>query len=511
MFSQYNPGALIINNKKFSEPATAALVDAMLIELHRLPEPKVILMEEANVKDEEVVICMQREMLYIDFINPQDGNNQKRYAGTKHLNTCVLAYVYSDSDNLLVHIDNTQPDLKEPLQKFKNKNDLKVILIGANPKDLLSKGNVINTLINLLNVCTNLNISMTIASQKLFERNLLLDEDKYGYVYSTLMDKANLIVRKYFKTPFAKNRFPVAEKINELKHGKVGKLLCNEKLASRIILAQWIYSENKDGQTFKAEIDNWIKTFAPNVETFYQHFDTLFSPRGFQILNYMHNIVQFYASVRLTYCAFDLVTKVVSILPRLIYTPNEAARILNHESEGSSNPYFYSVSNIGRDFVPKMSPMFYAKCRKMLNLITNDTISEEDFIQEFGIGKHRKDLIPTLYEFILQVAKKSPVSFTFFPPRTVQDMNYREDKEPHDSTALNKLNLLTNQKFILKFRSESRVVDALLTCTTHAELVNIQQQLTNFQVENTVLRDNTICVPGMNLSYTRDQITAAQK
>lgn len=114
---------LIINKILYRAPLNRSLFDALLDALNTLPNPELVPMEIANIKQGQLPLFMQREMLYIDRTNPR---HTTRYVGTKSVDSCVIAYFYNDIEHLTIHFDHKfDVDLAPVLAKLHDKQNLK--------------------------------------------------------------------------------------------------------------------------------------------------------------------------------------------------------------------------------------------------------------------------------------------------------------------------------------------------------------------------------------------------
>lgn len=499
---------LIILNKSFNEELNPQNISHIMRALYMLPEPEVIPMEEANVSANEAVICLQREMLYIDSASPKKGLEEKKYAGTKLLNTCVLLYLYSNSDHLLVHIDHLKPDLNESLQRFKNKDDLKAILVGGNPYDHSSQHTIQNSLNALLELCKKSGVTITLVSQKLLERNITIDSDKYGMCYSLLIEKANLLTQQFFDTNLDVDRFPPQQSIAGFKEIKFDKPGCNIQLANIILTLNPTHGNTHEHHEIKMRIDGWIRKFIHNIDIFYQCLDGLFSPKGFETLHRICTWLSLYPQIRLSEPAFDLITKKIVIMPAHIYCANESARVLRCllGLEADKKSYVYCISDAGQNYQPKLGVDFIEALNKHIPEAANGKLTEDELLMKLG-HSDRDDLLLIFHRANREI-NKTPTTFTFFHPRNISDIGYREGHTT--SFGLQTLNHLTEKEFVLKIRSLSGIADAILTCSNNDEVLSIQACLDAYKIDHINIGEKTICVPAINLDLVRNQIQAAK-
>jgi len=159
--------------------ALTALSD-IINAIRNLPEPHVVALDDLEVNPNETVLCLQREAAYVDANNQC---NQIRYLGTKWLHTCILIYIHTEIDHLIIHVDGTQYiDLAPMLSRFNYQNTVKVSLIGGLSKYSLSLWQLENIVVALLRITNQFSMNITIETQKLIERNIFREEDQAGLV-----------------------------------------------------------------------------------------------------------------------------------------------------------------------------------------------------------------------------------------------------------------------------------------------------------------------------------------
>ena len=93
---------LIIKRKKFSGKLTSEILSTMVSLIKQLPEPTILSHERIITKADETVLCLQREVAYLDEFNFLSNIN---YIGTQKLDSCIFLYVYSETDHLVMHVD----------------------------------------------------------------------------------------------------------------------------------------------------------------------------------------------------------------------------------------------------------------------------------------------------------------------------------------------------------------------------------------------------------------------
>src|SRR5437867_3919016 len=94
---------LIINNNKFSGSLTPEKLQRIIAQIKSLPQPTLVSRYNSSIKAEETVLCLEGEKAYVDLLNPFANI---KYIGSKRVSSCILAYISSEVDHLVVHVQD---------------------------------------------------------------------------------------------------------------------------------------------------------------------------------------------------------------------------------------------------------------------------------------------------------------------------------------------------------------------------------------------------------------------
>ena len=199
----------IINGKKFSGELTFVMLDEILSEIKKLPKPVVGSMS-SSITEENTVLCLQREVAYVDLKNPL--NHKIQYVGSKGVHDCIVAYLSTETDHLVVHVDRIKYDmeLKERLKQFTEKKKMQLSLAGGSP-DPHTASQSYETLkfflISLYRCAEELEIEIKIANQKLIENNESTDDAKYQFIYDFILRQTDILSRQVYGVSFSSDEF----------------------------------------------------------------------------------------------------------------------------------------------------------------------------------------------------------------------------------------------------------------------------------------------------------------
>jgi hypothetical protein len=148
-------------------------------------------------------VCDEGGMVYIDSSKVQALKN----IVTKTAADCICVYMSNGNEHAFVHVSAALPDLdlSELVNKFKDKNNIKVILMGGTKDHARSKANLANIVSALLKVTDELNISLEINSQKLMQYNLFEEKNKVSIVFDKIVEGAIFLSQHYFQKDFNLN------------------------------------------------------------------------------------------------------------------------------------------------------------------------------------------------------------------------------------------------------------------------------------------------------------------
>lgn len=175
---------LIINNKTFNT-LTGELLQEMIAEVKKLPEPEVIPFGKVNIKAEDVLLCLQRELVYSNKFNP---TNTQKFIGSKKVYDCLVVYIYTETDYLVIHVDKYIDPIEIPeyISRFNKEGNIRVKLAGGFNEDINSEKNLEKIIRQIFNAAQKLNVDITIEEQKILESNESENEEDLYLIYGSM-------------------------------------------------------------------------------------------------------------------------------------------------------------------------------------------------------------------------------------------------------------------------------------------------------------------------------------
>jgi hypothetical protein len=505
---------LIIKNKKYSGTLSPELIKTIITSIKTLPEPDIIPMNQAKLTSEEVVLCLQREIAFIDQLASLET---KRYLGSKYFSTCILIYMYTETEHAIIHVDHADClDLSTLIKQFNDTNGMRVILAGGYPCD--ASEIALNTIIKaLFKVAHSYKISITIDAQKIMENNYFSESDKYQEVYDALFRRGEVLYKKYFHKKLDIGLF----KNNSFKDFETHLAHVNEDdltiMAAALSQATEISNIKKKSEL--EYLSSFFTKHVPNEETFIQLFKAMFSKQGFELTDKGLENSQTYSKNKLMNFAFDLNTKQIIIIPEHLETPYENLRVIPPIDAGMTPHFFMAyTSRTGKYIQPKLSEQFLIKANMVKNLFNQPYIDFENITKQFRV-ENKASLINIIARFInleldkpLKVSPSSPCAF-FNTNKSIQDLYC---SETFTTSNLEALNRVTGKLFQAKLRYHPQyTVDAMLLCDTENEAQMITKDVNDLRIRAEIIKvENNycyVCVPAINVKCYADTIIQAEK
>jgi hypothetical protein len=362
---------LITNKSKFS-------LD-LVTQIKSLPVPQV---DGAIIAADGVVLCLQKEAAYVDM----SAGSRVTFIGSKSIDTCILVYIYSVVDHLVIHVDESlkQLDLKTLLRSFNYVDNLLVSLVGGNSTSQISDGILQVIVESLCQASRELRIPITVQSQYLIENNLFSTDSKYEFIYEYVLYQADIICRKMFKEPILESDFNNL-KISDFKEKRIKESMDTLNVAINIIIgAGEFFDLNDENLGSKRVMDEYIElTFQNKGEFLNEVKERVFTLDGF--LELESQLESIYPKNSMWNIVFNLDTKCIHRIPGLMITPYEAERTI------------YAFEKTGRVFTcydgkewkrPVLSLEMVKKCIRIEGLVRNGTGRSLEICELMGVKKN---------------------------------------------------------------------------------------------------------------------------
>lgn len=491
-----------IEGKKFSK-FTNDLAQEIINTIKSLPEPEVVSCDSSPIEEDEAVLCLQREMAYVDSSNTK---SKTRYVGSKNVFGCILVYVYNNTEHLVAHVDSDSNfDLTDILFKFNSKEGIKCTLVGGDSATPEVSYNILNVAIKaLFQVSEKLNITITIASQKLIEKNHFTEDSKYQFAYDVICYKADIFFRQFFKRPLPSDTFK-NYKAEDLRSGK-------NKNSSPMPLSMFVKVLGKIAELY----DSWdiiepLFTFLTNKkynkEAFSENIYSIFSMEGFRQIAECNVVSENSCpTVQLHNFVFDIQTKKIHVINRLIKTPDENIRHLLYMDNiyRKNDNYFQCYDGHASMWIkPELSETYLFICHSIKDNLRHNYIvgnkaeiakilqikssveSIHFFIEHMQFVLNEK----TIQQSGIASIQRANIKQSFFQPDIVEST--------HQKLLIDIANLIKNYpkaavEFFLesiKNKNYSQALRVVCTHTNHEFALNLIKVLFKYKVE--LKLDNT--------------------
>lgn len=500
---------IVINNKKFS---LSLNIKTIIDELKKLPEPDIIPLHQHSINPEETVLCLQREMGYIDEFNLTNI----KYLGSKNVVSCILLYLSSETDHLVVHVDDTKHiDLVSVLSAFNNKNGIKAMLVGGIPGQV-SENNLRNIIEALLQVSKKLEIDITIEKQKIIECNKFTTDDRYSFIYDKILEKANRLSYQYFNKQLDLN-YLSARTIVDLQERSVGLSTELQMIAAALSQAVELYKDSNMNNI--KQLQSIFNHIVKTEDDFKKYIDKMFSKEGFKLLNIGYEQSKLYRDSKLSHFVFDIFSKKVYTISERMTTPNESYRSVVCLDTFKQSQYFLSYDGKkGTYIMPELTQEFVDHCQSLKPIVMKDYLSDKD-IAEITMTIKINNHIPTLNELANFIKRSLQIKFsdnfsllqTVFFDTGKKSSNMYTNFEISTQNLI-KINRITGYEFTAKIRRYPEyTVDAILACDSENQAKKIIEKIQKTDITAKLMRFSDgnfcVCIPAINVESYANQIS----
>jgi len=488
--------------------ALTALSD-IINAIRNLPEPHVVALDDLEVNPNETVLCLQREAAYVDANNQC---NQIRYLGTKWLHTCILIYIHTETDHLIVHVDGTQHiDLASMLSRFNYQDTVKVSLIGGLSKYSLSLWQLENIVVALLRITNQFSMNITIETQKLIERNIFREEDQAGFIYDLIFRNAAILCKQYMGQPL--NTMHFKERKSSDFHTR-SVPLTNELI---IMLKALVEALEIGKLSKKIELDALDEEFREKIcdeQTFRMLLDAAFSMEGFNFFNDHCKSSGLYERAQLPNFVIDIKTGYIIPVDAYMPTPEEDRRALMCIDAYQKAKYFlFYDGGKNEQFFPDVSDLFKNRCKELIPLVQNKYLDDECMrqwmrsISLVSTGTFQWNLIIRYVRRLAEIAneKRSKLTaLTFLNSTRKLTSFHRQLFNEICKDNLSLLREITNRNFHTRQRIYPRhAIDALLCCATEADAIQVKTAIEAKEITAFIIKvnpqENYVCIPSIDL------------
>lgn len=502
-------------NKKIFKSATA--IKEMMEEVKKLPSLKIVPAHEKRVTSSEAILCLQREIAYVDQTNPIASNI--RYLGSKNVKDCLLLYLYNETDHLVVHVDNTPAklDLYPYLEKFKYKKGIKVILAGGMVGQRSSVSNLEKCINALVEVTEKLGVEIEIDSQNIIEANQFdVKTDRYQFLFDWLMTQANLLSQLFYGKNFDFEKFK-NRSADDFKYRRVGE----EKLL------KIYFCLNEVNQFLEVVTKEKIKKALIDIkyEDFIVFIDKAISKTGLELIDDNWINAGFYKGIKnkLSNFVFDIQNpSEIIVINKNLSTFYEQQRELVLIEWPPSLHYFLVYDGvIGEYNLPKLSSQMEGYFERIRNAVAKEDWDIEKFekisAEEYFIFNYfdKCEIVECARRLNLAEVSRGPTisncNFKFFRPPIYSPDEFFPSTIVKLNNMLKTICLVESHKFVGKMRQHPRsVLDALLLCNNAGEVRGFK-----FLIDALLLHIGTktvaytlkldeenycICVPAVNVN-----------
>lgn len=503
--------AIIINGKSYSGSLTSQILTEMINAINTLPKPEVIPVEKSNLALENMMLCLQREMVYIDEFNP---NNPIQYIGSKNVYSCIVLYVRSETDHLVIHVDGTEPlDLTEQIGYFNYKANLSVTLIGG-VAGVTSEKNLRQILLALNTAAQKLNIEITINSQNLIQNNYFTEEDEYDFIYDKYFEKMSIVACQFFGKTLDKQQFADRTKQDFKTRSVKGKVDHQMLMMLAGVFAQLaeIYDIRANNDIREA-IFTGFKQRVTSIEEFIKLADLMFSIEGFNIYSMAFRVNKLFPEASLSSFVFDLHSPRVYKISSHTETPDELKRSMRLVDSFQDKCYhmFYN-GRLNQLLPPALSSELITRCRFLEAQVRNNSINPELYKDKLGITDLAIQKI--VARFIKTLTPSSSVtlaaSIVFFDPKyspRYLRKNIELTQKLEELIRLSGVSFTVSQRDFPEF-----TIDAIYDCDLEEESLKIQSELQNQGIISVIGKSSEgkyrITVPAINVGHYAEAICA---
>lgn len=489
---------IMINGKSFSGKFTEEKYKKIVIEIMKLPQPKVYSMDEVKIKPESSVIIAQREACYIDQLATLDS---PQYIGSKHFGGCILVYLHTETDHAIVHVDKfVKPDFLAVIKQF---NDQETIYVSIAAGIAGESEQALKNITEALLIASE-KIRIVINKQKIMENNQELDV--YQQVFDLLKLKGDLVYRYLFNEAMDIN-FLADKKINDFYNDKNAKStnLINPELI-KLISVICAISMDPSKRTITCPV---VLKF--NKNHFLKLLDSAFSQQGFLYCDLALSKFNLYGNSTLRNFVIDTNTGNIHIIGKDFYTPNEAGRILSLLDKRKCR-YFFVYTNKHGDYA---KPDYSNEFTEHLNGLKKKMLLpnfKEDLFQLYEVMKN--PLSPYYLEIYLNESQKTSGDNKLVHSYKKYLLANSHENIPELTNNIRQhlcvLDKLSGKKFEAKLRKNpAYTIDAFLLCDSNMECEEIHAKVMAQKIHALMIEDKGnfyVCVPAINIKKYSDQI-----
>ena len=397
----------------------------MIARIKTLPEPEVVSFDSSPVTPDETVICLQREIAYVDTLNPAVN---VRYIGTKDMHDCITAYIYSETDHLIVHVDNyADLDLAPYISSFNYQHNIKISLVGGEAASATSIEKLKNIVSILYKSAEKLNIRVEVASQKLLEKNKYIEKARYQYAYNKILEKTDILCRQYYNGPLIQNELQgfTAQLFRHRNIAFTGEITAMVNLFG---LAQDVYDPTVKESQLALELLPNLPIHYASRSAFLTAIKKVFSVQGYRAICVPYNDL-FTQNTQLADFVFDINSNKIHVIDSVFFTPDEEHRSL---SLFSNPPYRLSFDGrSGQWFKPSISNGYIERCKKATALVKNNQGSRAEIADILHSGHS----IPAMINALIRNARnmlndsceKRPYQGYFFKSKVELEASYETE------------------------------------------------------------------------------------
>jgi hypothetical protein len=365
---------VMINNKRFNHVSYSDEAIKELLKSHT-PEPKIVVKTVCvnDMTPQNAIGVLEGEIVFVDTSIKQDI----QFIFTKKMLDCISILMTSGTQHALIHVTALIPklDLASVINKFKDKENISVTLLGGLQNNPRSNNNLTNVIEALLQAAEDLDIPIKIKSQKIMQRNAFSGTNKFVFIYDRIIEGANFLSQHYFKKPLDKNIIKdfSTENFKKSSGGIVDRNSINIFVAA-ISNANLLFFTEKP-ENLK-ETDDFLKQC--KEDAFIIFLKSLFSPAGYTAMTRHFNMDALSTvSSELYNFAIDIKNDSISEVSEFIEMPNEISRNARFLDPDQKREYHFCYDTDHEEPVCMRSD-FIMKCMPLVEKTQAHTINDKD-------------------------------------------------------------------------------------------------------------------------------------